>query len=52
MLSPEQVEAKETKLHLHLLTRADAIEGPVAFVERRRPDWKLRVSRDWPEWPE
>ena len=52
MLSPEEVEAKETKLHRHLLARPDAIEGPVAFVEKRRPEWKLRVSRDWPEWPE
>jgi enoyl-CoA hydratase/carnithine racemase len=51
-LSPEQVEAKETALHRHLLARADAVEGPVAFAARRRPEWKLRVARDWPEWPE
>jgi hypothetical protein len=31
--------------------RADAVEGPVAFLERRKPDWKLRVGRDWPDWP-
>ena len=29
----------------------DAIEGGVAYVERRKPEWKLRVSRDWPDWP-
>ena len=51
MLTPEQVEHRETQLHLHLLARPDAIEGPVAFVEKRRPAWTLRVSRDWPEWP-
>jgi len=52
MLTPEQVEAKETQLHLHLLSRPDAVEGPVAFVAKRRPEWTLRVSRDWPAWPE
>lgn len=20
-------------------------------LERRRPEWKLRVGRDWPDWP-
>jgi hypothetical protein len=29
----------------------DAVEGGVAYVERRKPEWKLRVSRDWPDWP-
>lgn len=26
----------------------DAIEGPVAWLERRLLRWKLRVGRDWP----
>jgi len=50
-LTAEQVEFKETELHKHIMTRSDAIEGPVAHVERRAPDWKLRVGKDWPEWP-
>jgi enoyl-CoA hydratase/carnithine racemase len=50
-LSAEQVEHRETELHKHLMPAADAIEGPVAHVEKRRPRWSLRVSRDWPEWP-
>ena len=29
--------------------RADAREGVEAFLERRAPDWQLRVSRDWPD---
>jgi 1,4-dihydroxy-2-naphthoyl-CoA synthase len=41
----------ETALHVHLMSRADAVEGPVAYLERRKPDWKLRVGRDWPDWP-
>ncbi len=52
LLSAEDVERKETALHIHLMTKPDAIEGPMSFVEKRRPDWKLRVSQDWPEWPD
>lgn len=50
-LGPEQVEHRETELHKHIMTRPDAIEGPVAHIERRPPEWKLRVAKDWPEWP-
>ncbi len=50
-LSAEQVEHRETELHKHIMPRADAIEGPMAHVERRVPNWKGRVSQDWPEWP-
>jgi enoyl-CoA hydratase/carnithine racemase len=51
-LNAEQVQHRETELHKHIMARADAIEGPVAHVERRVPKWTLRVSRDWPDWPE
>ncbi len=52
LLSAEDIERKETALHLHLMPRPDAIEGPMAFIQKRNPEWKLRVSSDWPEWPE
>jgi enoyl-CoA hydratase/carnithine racemase len=51
-LTADQVEHRETELHKHIMPKADAIEGPVSHVEGRRPIWKLRVSRDWPDWPE
>jgi len=51
-LTAEQVEHRETELHKHIMPRADAIEGPMAHFERRVPNWSLRVSKDWPEWPE
>jgi enoyl-CoA hydratase/carnithine racemase len=51
-LGPEEVEQRETELHKHLMPRSDAIEGPVAHLEKRRPEWQLRVSRDWPGAPE
>jgi enoyl-CoA hydratase/carnithine racemase len=50
-LGPADVERKETALHHHLMGRADAVEGVLAYLERRAPVWKLSVSRDWPEWP-
>lgn len=50
-LSAEEVEAKETELHRYLMGTPDALEGPTAWVEKRTPQWKLAVSRDWPKWP-
>ncbi len=51
-LTAEEVERRETELHKHIMPRPDAIEGPVSHAERRQPNWQLRVSRDWPKWPE
>jgi enoyl-CoA hydratase/carnithine racemase len=50
-LTADQVEQAETELHHHLMGGPDAIEGPVAYMERRKPEWKLKVSKDWPTWP-
>jgi enoyl-CoA hydratase/carnithine racemase len=46
--TPEEVGQLETALHHHVMGRADAREGVEAFLERRPPDWQLRVARDWP----
>jgi len=51
-LTAAQAEHKETELHKHIMPRPDAIEGPVSHVQRRAPEWKGRVSRDWPKWPD
>lgn len=48
-LGPDEVERRETALHRILLAGPDAIEGPVAFMQKRTPVWKSRVSKDWPE---
>jgi enoyl-CoA hydratase/carnithine racemase len=50
-LTPRQVGQMETALHHHIMGKSDAIEGPMAYLERRKPDWKLRLSQDWPDWP-
>jgi enoyl-CoA hydratase/carnithine racemase len=52
-LSRDEVGRKETALHHVVMGRSDALEGVMAFLERRAPRWQLSVSRDWPEkWPE
>lgn len=50
-LTAAEVGHRETMLHHHLMGKPDAIEGPVAWLERREPRWKLSVTNDWPEWP-
>lgn len=50
-LSASQVGARETALHRHLMGREDAVEGALAWIEKRAPRWRLSVSRDFPEWP-
>lgn len=50
-LTPADVGRKETELHHHLMGRADALEGVMAYLERRPPRWKLSVNQDWPDWP-
>ena len=49
-LTRDEVGRRETELHHHLMGRADAIEGVMAWLERRTPEWKLSVTNDWPAW--
>jgi enoyl-CoA hydratase/carnithine racemase len=45
----EQMEQKETAWLHHSMGKADAVEGGTAFFERREPQWKGSVSKEWPE---
>ena len=51
-LSWQQVGHRETELHHHLMGRPDAVEGVMAFLGRRPPEWSSSLSKDWPEWPD
>jgi enoyl-CoA hydratase/carnithine racemase len=48
----QEVGRRETALHHHLMGRHDAVEGVLAFLERRPPRWTSSVTEDWPDWPE
>ncbi len=53
-LSPriDEVRAKENALFAWASMQPDAAEGVRAFLEKRKPEWKLRPSVDLPGWPE
>lgn len=40
----------ETKALHYTMGRPDAIEGGMAYFERRPPNWSSSLSADWPEW--
>jgi enoyl-CoA hydratase/carnithine racemase len=46
--SAEEVDAMERDAHLILMGRPDALEGGLAFGERRSPKWQSAVPDDWP----
>jgi enoyl-CoA hydratase/carnithine racemase len=46
-LDPAGVEARETAAHHQVMGGPDAREGVLAFLERRPPHWRGRLSADW-----
>src|SRR5512139_670074 len=48
-LTRDEVGARETAYHHLVMGRPDALEGVMAFLERRPPRWSLAVPRDWPD---
>jgi enoyl-CoA hydratase/carnithine racemase len=47
-LDRDEVGARETAYHHVVMGRPDALEGVMAFLDRRKPAWSLAVPRDWP----
>lgn len=41
---------KESQALNYTMTKADAIEGGMAYFERRVPDWTGSISKEWPTW--
>ncbi len=39
----------ETRALHYSMGREDAVEGGMAFFEKRDPEWRSSVSRDWPD---
>ena len=50
--TPRQVAELETELHRRVMGRDDAREGIEAFLQRRTPEWRLSVSREWEPLPD
>jgi enoyl-CoA hydratase/carnithine racemase len=48
--APGEINDLERDIHLHLMGTADSKEGVMAFMEKRDPEWSLKLSEDWPEW--
>lgn len=50
--TPRQVASLETQLHQRVMGTADAREGVSAFLDRRPPRFRSRLSSDWAELPD
>ena len=45
-----ELAALESRALNYTMTRPDAVEGGMAYFERRAPNWSGRISEDWPDW--
>lgn len=48
-LSAAEVERRETALHHELMAHPDAVEGPMAYLEKRPPHWRGRLPKETDE---
>lgn len=49
-MSLEDVATMESQALNHTMSTPDAVEGGVAYMERREPHWSASVNKDWPDW--
>lgn len=45
-----ELAALESRALNHTMTRPDAVEGGMAYFERRPPKWTGSVADEWPDW--
>jgi enoyl-CoA hydratase/carnithine racemase len=45
-----ELAAAESRALNHTMTKPDAVEGGMAYFERRTPNWSGSVTKDWPDW--
>lgn len=48
-MSLAEMETLETKMLHYTMGRPDALEGGMAFFEKRAPNWTSSVSAEWPD---
>jgi enoyl-CoA hydratase/carnithine racemase len=46
----EELAALESRALNYTMTQPDAVEGGVAYFERRAPRWSGSVKQGWPDW--
>jgi enoyl-CoA hydratase/carnithine racemase len=46
----EQLADLESRALNHTMSNPDAVEGGLAYVERRVPQWSASINADWPKW--
>jgi enoyl-CoA hydratase/carnithine racemase len=46
----EELAEMESRALRHTMATPDAIEGGMAYVERRTPQWSASINKDWPNW--
>ena len=49
-MSLEELAVLESRALNYSMTTPDAVEGGMAYFERRPPNWSGSVSKDWPDW--
>jgi len=46
----KELAALESRALNYTMSTPDAVEGGLAYVERRTPQWSARTDKDWPDW--
>jgi|TARA_B110000503_G_scaffold51450_2_gene83044 enoyl-CoA hydratase/carnithine racemase len=49
-MSLEETASLESRALNHTMSTPDAVEGGVAYMERRAPNWSASINKDWPDW--
>jgi hypothetical protein len=46
----QELAELESRALNHSMTKPDAIEGGLAYFERRQAAWTGSIVKDWPDW--
>jgi hypothetical protein len=46
----QTLAAKESRALNYTMTQPDAVEGGLAWFERRAPNWRGSIADEWPDW--
>ncbi len=49
-MSLGELAAMESRALNHTMAKPDAVEGGMAYFERRPPNWNGQLGEDWPDW--